>query len=263
MKMHDNKLRTVFIGTGNVAYTLIPALASLSCIEPVAIACRNSRHAREIIDAADIRKVAICNLSDIPSNADLYISMLSDDALISYIHEFPVNNAIWLHTSGSLSADILKPLTDHLGVLYPLQTFSKGRKIDIRTVPFFIEASDKMTGDILTEISRQLSCNVRNADSKARRHMHIAAVFACNFTNSLWTIADEQLSADGIDISFLRPLIEETLEKAMTIGPEAGQTGPARRGDRRVMDSHIEMLTGMNREIYRLLSENIMKKYHS
>jgi len=261
--MHDKKLRTVFIGTGNVAYTLIPALASLSCIEPVAVACRNSGHARAIIDAADIRNVAICNLSDMPVNADLYISMLSDDALLSYIHGFPANNAIWLHTSGSLSADILSPLTDRFGVLYPLQTFSKGREIDIRTVPFFIEASDKMTEDILTGISSQLSCNVRNADSGARRRMHIAAVFACNFTNSLWTIADELLRTDGIDMSFLYPLIKETLEKAVTIGPEAGQTGPARRGDRRIMDSHIEMLTGMNREIYRLLSENIMKKYNS
>lgn len=262
--MDKSELRTVFIGAGNVASSLVPAVANLPEIIPVALASRTLPHSREIISSSGISGMEAVDISAIPTDCDLYLSMLSDDALLDVVADFPANGAIWVHTSGSLPAEILSPLTDDFGVLYPMQTFSKGKKLDMATVPFFVEGANDRVLQWLKRIAGKLSCNVREADSSMRRRMHIAAVFACNFTNHMWAIADRLLRSDGMDITVMRPLVEETLNKAMSdIGPEAGQTGPARRGDHRITDSHISELSGAEKEIYRTLSENIMNHYNN
>lgn len=261
--MNKRKLRTVFIGAGNVASSLVPAMAKLPEIIPVALASRTLAHSREIISATGISDMEAVDISAIPEDCDLYLSMLSDDALIDTVADFPADGALWVHTSGSLPADIFSPLTNDYGVLYPMQTFSKGKKLDMASVPFFIEGANDGVTQLLWNIAGQLSCNVRKADSAMRRRMHIAAVFACNFTNYMWAIADRLLHADGMDITIMKPLVEETLHKVMSaIGPEAGQTGPARRGDSRIINSHISELSGDERDIYRILSDNIMNHYN-
>ena len=128
----------------------------------------------------------------------------------------------------------------------------------MRSVPLFVEGSSAAVEDQIREFASGLFGRVYHADSMTRKKMHISAVFACNFTNHLWSIAEELLRRDNLPFDVLRPLLVETLRKAFVNSPSASQTGPAARGDRRVIDGHLELLDGNEKEIYKLLSESIM-----
>ena len=154
------------------------------------------------------------------------------------------------------------PLTDNYGVFYPLQTFSKGVDVNLAEVPVFVEGSNDMTLSVAERLGRAISPKVHHADDDTRCKMHAAAVFACNFTNHLWAIADDILCREaGVDLSVLHPLLKETLRKAMLGRPSDGQTGPAVRGDRGVMDKHAGLLADDEARLYRELSEHIMDYY--
>jgi len=145
-------------------------------------------------------------------------------------------------------------------VFYPLQTFSRNVKVDMTLVPIFIEGN---TPDVTLRIKAMadaISRSVHYADGDLRRRMHIAAVFACNFTNYMFTVADDLLRADGLSLEVLHPLILETMRKAMEGSPAAGQTGPAVRGDSAVVERHASMLPADLADIYMRLSDAIYKR---
>ena len=84
---------------------------------------------------------------------------------------------------------------------------------------------------------------VEYADSERRRTIHLAGVFVNNFTNHLYALGREIVAEEGLDFEVLRPLIAETAAKALDSGnPAAVQTGPARRGDREVIERHLAIL---------------------
>ncbi len=252
----------VFIGAGNVASHLAPALHLAGAGNVVQIYSRTAASASAL--AAKIGCTYTDDIHNIIPDADTYIISLADSALPDIIDRLPHNTgALWLHTSGSLPKEILSGLSPRHGVLYPLQTFSKGIDLDIREVPVFTEGSDAATESEITAMASAISDNVRHADSALRKKMHIAAVFACNFTNHLWAISDTLLRKEGMTIEVLHPLVRETLRKAMASAtPAACQTGPAAREDHDVMDSHISMLPEDLAAIYTLMSQSIMNSKH-
>ena len=130
-------------------------------------------------------------------------------------------------------------------------------------VPLFIEGSDAIASETAGNLARQLTSEVYKADSATRRLIHVAAVFSCNFANHLWATASDILATRGIPFTVMRPLLEETLGKALRGNPADGQTGPARRGDTKVIAAHREMLSGLPAEIYDLLTQSIIRRYDS
>lgn len=255
-------LKIVFIGAGNVASHLATAVESAGVGEVVQVYSRSLGSAQ--ILAANLRgATAVSDVSEIRSDADVYIVSLVDDAISPLVSRLPKGGkALWLHTSGSVGMEALAPLSDRYGVFYPLQTFSKGVDIDVSRVPLFIEGCDESVEAEIRSLGAQVFANVYHADSNTRRMMHISAVFACNFTNHLWTIAAEILQKEGLPFEVLQPLLEETVKKAFAVSPEKGQTGPAVRGDRAIIDKHLSMLSGQPEKIYSLLSESIIR-HHS
>ena len=97
------------------------------------------------------------------------------------------------------------------------------------------------------------------ANSKRRAQLHIAAVFACNFTNAMYNAAQHLLAEEGIPFEVLLPLIDETAAKVHTLAPHESQTGPAVRGDKAVMQSHMKALSNDKElsEMYELISNYI------
>lgn len=250
------------IGSGNVASALAPALEATGRVEIVCVYSPTQAHASEL--AKKLRNtVAVSHINDIPTDADIYLMAVKDDAIATLADTLPpVPNALWLHTSGGVEAKTLSPLSSHHGVFYPLQTFSKGVPVEIAEVPFFVEASDAESLTTVTELAKALSPKVYNVDSAKRRAMHAAAVFTCNFTNHLWAIADDILHREaGVDLSVLHPLLKETLRKAMEVGPKKSQTGPAVRADHQVMDRHMALLAEDEAQLYKILSDHIMHYY--
>lgn len=253
--------RVVFIGAGNVATHLAPAFEAAGVGEVIQVYSRTLRSASAL--ASKLWEAeATDSMDDIRQDADIYVVSLADHAAAGVISSLKPNRALWLHTSGSLPIDVLDPLSRKTGVFYPLQTFSKRAQLDISEVPLFIEGSTPGVEAQIREIGEKIFANVRHADSDLRRKMHVAAVFACNFTNHLWTIADDLLRQEGLTLEVLHPLMKETMRKAIASeSPADGQTGPAVRGDRAVMDKHMSMLDSDMGQIYSLLSESIEKRH--
>ena len=190
--------------------------------------------------------------------SDLYLFAVKDDAYQEIIDVFPKTTAICVHTSGSLDRDILRKLSDNYGVLYPFQTFSKWKDIDFENVPICVEGSNPHTAKLLFDMAKHLSGNAHFVDTQQRAYLHLAGVFACNFTNAMYGIAEQIAKQQQIDFEIIKPLIMETASKIKTLSPAKAQTGPAKRNDQTIVQKHIELLTNpLWKEAYKLMSDII------
>jgi predicted short-subunit dehydrogenase-like oxidoreductase (DUF2520 family) len=169
-----------------------------------------------------------------------------------------------VHTAGSIGLDVFPPEIVKKGVIYPLQTFSYKRKINFSELPVFIESSDSETTSRISYIAGTLGCRVIYAVTEQRRKLHLAAVFACNFTNHMMTVGKELAINSGYSFDELKPLLQETFLKAFESGPENSQTGPAVRNDKNTIRKHLELLSFDHdlQKIYRDISKSIFK-YHN
>ncbi len=249
--------RIVLIGAGNVAHHLAPALLNAG-LNLCQIYSRSIESARELGRKTGISYTA--DLFAVYPDCDIYIFCVSDDSLLSVFKGLRVNkNALILHTSGSVPLSVFEAYVENYGVLYPLQTFSKKRVLNFREVPLCIEASNENSRTLLLAMAEQLSGQVREISSDKRGKLHLAAVFANNFTNHLYGIAGKMLEEEGLDFSLLRPLIFETAHKVMLLSPEEAQTGPARRNDESILGKHKGLLKNDKKllTLYSLLSDSI------
>lgn len=254
-------LRTVIIGSGNVAHVVGLALEKAGAIEVCQVCSPTPGHAAELASRFKDASAAVAP-EEMAADAELYLVAVSDDAIATVADTYAPNGAVWLHTSGGVPADALKPLSPDYGVFYPLQTYSRDVSVDFSEVPVFVEGATPRAIEVSKRLAHALSEKVYEVDGDQRCRLHAAAVFACNFANHVWAMSDDILRREvGADISVLRPLIEETVRKAMSMRPALGQTGPARRGDTGVIEKHKSLLLPDEAEIYGLLSNHIIEYY--
>lgn len=221
------------IGTGNVAFSLVPAL-------------KNAGHA--------IGNVSSRGEIFIPPETDICIICTADSAIETVASKLKTS-AVVLHTSGSTDVSVLKKYFKNCGVIYPVQTFTKGKLVDFKNVPLLIEGEDKK----IEALAESLSSDVRKMTSCQRKFLHLAAVFACNFTNNMLVSAKYLTESNGVDFSLLQPIITETVNKAQTLGAEFSQSGPAVRDDLPILNLHLNLLENepVLKKIYSFVSENI------
>lgn len=253
-------MKVVIVGSGNVATHLSLAMASLEGIEICQVYSPTEAHAQILAERLNCDFVT--NPTQIRKEADVYLFALKDQALETVIRAVPANNGLWLHTSGSMPMQVFAGYTERYGVLYPLQTFSKSREISFRGIPLFIECHREEDKNCLEELARRLSGKVCELSSEKRRSLHLAAVFACNFTNHIYALAEEILAKEGLSRDYLFPLIDETAAKVHELPAQEAQTGPAIRYDENIINKHLGMLADDPdvQTLYRLLSQSIHKK---
>ena len=254
-------MKIALIGAGRVASCMGPRLKEAGHTI-VAVYSRTLEHARELAEVVDAP--AFDKLEVLPES-DVYLTMLSDDALTALASDIVkvCPDALFLHTAGSVPMDIWKDAgAKRYGVLYAMQTFSKGIKIDWSQVPVFIEGSSAKELETVKSLALDLSPNVTPLSSKGRKKLHVAAVFTCNFTNHMYAISEQLLKEECIPFSVMLPLVRETARKVESLSPAAAQTGPAVRGDRKVINEHLKLLSEHKEyaDIYRLLSKDINKE---
>lgn len=256
----DKQYRIACIGAGNVASHLLPALndAGHRIVQVFSKSVLSAQRLAEPLNAYysnDITKLA--------AEVDILFLTAPDHALPDLIAEIAWVRCIVVHTSGSMPLSSFRYPKYPFGVFYPLQTFTRDRNLDFRTIPIFVEGSNDTVIAVLTNIAQQISNKVYLLDSEKRAHLHLAAVFANNFTNYLLTAANEILDRSGIDRSVLDSLIRETLEKAMDPSQQDTQTGPAVRRDLLTIKKHLNLLSFSNelKEIYQSLSTSIQNYY--
>ena len=255
--VHLRMLSVVVIGTGNVARQLCLAWQDNSTVKVVQVVGRTPDKDR-ILEGHKVTSIG-----EIVTHADCYIIAVSDSAIATVSQDLTVSDVLVVHTSGSVSIDALKE-HHRRAVLYPLQTMSSGREVDFTQIPVFLETFQDGDRAVLEQLADSLSDTSYWIDSVNRRQLHVTAVFLNNFTNHLHHLAELRCKEVGIDPSVLQPLLEETVSKAIEMGPYRAQTGPARRGDLNVMEDHIKMIEDRTqREIYRILSQSIQSTYEN
>ncbi len=215
---------------------------------------------RMLKDKFELYEVNSRTIDNFPDQCDLCIICVKDDSISEVANKIPKFGGILVHTSGSKSIELLEGVADRYGVFYPLQTFTKGKALNYSEIPFFLEGSDDEVLNQLKSVASVVSDKIYEANSDRRRRLHIASVFACNYVNHLWKIADDILCEDGISLDVLHPLIEETVNKIKHFRPSDAQTGPAVREDIAVLDAHINFLSNNLplRDIYTLLAKSII-----
>lgn len=246
------------IGSGNVASHLGRALLHAD-IDVDAVYSRTPAHSAAL--AAELGSRTLADLAELDDRGIVLIAV-TDDAIARIAGELQLKEALLLHTSGSVPMQGLARGAVHYGVLYPLQTFSKERPLNLREVPLLLEASSPEDLKKLQTLATAISEDLREVNSADRHKYHLAAVMANNFVNHLLTMAKDFVEKEGLNFDVLYPLIRETVDKAIAIGPEAAQTGPARRGDKKTIERHLDMMADPTLEtLYRLLSEHIRNHY--
>lgn len=259
--MNNKDISTIVIlGAGNLSWHLSLALHHAG-LKILSIYNRNIEKAQKI--ANEVNTVAIDKLSEIPSNADLYLLAVSDQAISELIDQLPHFNGIIAHTAGSVPLESISAGRTCIGVFYPFQTFTSGQTVEFLNVPLCIEASDTETGSKLTALAGKLSQKVVQLTSNQRLQLHLAAVFVCNFANYFNTLAYNFLEKANIDFGLLHGLIIETARKATQHQPFLGQTGPARRDDKITIEKHLEILNEQPdlQELYFELTNRILEMY--
>lgn len=251
--------RVVLVGAGNMATAIAYALKE-GGNTPVAVWSRTLESAELL--GGRVGCIFTTDIASLPV-ADIYIISVTDNALhcvASAVAEcFP--NALLLHTAGSIPMDALREAgATRYGVLYPMQTVNKNSVTSLRDITTFIEACDDSTTEQTREIASLVSNKVVYATSEQRCSLHVAAVFACNFPNAVYNMAYELMQRNGLPFDAMLPLIDEAARKVHRMTPLEAQTGPARRGDNNVMNAHKSMLDDELADIYRMLSDYIMKR---
>jgi predicted short-subunit dehydrogenase-like oxidoreductase (DUF2520 family) len=261
----NNISKISLVGAGNVAYHLGRALqvAGLQILE---VHTRKESAAKELIRTLGTSIAYQKDLDFRKSKADMIMLCVSDDAIITIAEKLKITSGVTIvHASGAVDISALqaRPTRHSCGVLYPFQTFSKQREVDFSAVPVLIEASDYSTRSRLLALAHQISHHVRYITSDERRRIHLAGVFANNFTNHLLKLSFDQLAKLDIDKALVRPLVMETLFKAFEDGPESSQTGPARRGDEKSLAAHVQLLADdpNSQALYKLISDQIKSHF--
>lgn len=251
-------MKIVFVGAGNLATNLAKALYRAGN-DIMQVYSRTMESATML--ASKVASSAVCSVDDIVNEADLYILSVKDCVLADVVSSLcdGGRKGLFVHTAGSISVDVFRNHAARYGVLYPMQSFSKLKEVDFSSVPFFVEANNSSDRQRLLELASSLSRMVYELSSEARKHLHLAAVFACNFANHCYELSAEVLERYNIPFDVMLPLIDETARKVHQIAPKAAQTGPAVRYDKNVITMQHELLAYNPRiqQIYDMMGNSI------
>ncbi len=246
------------IGSGNVATHLANGLSKTANV--IGIYSKTKANATTLAKKV---KSKFVSLSELEANAELIIIAVNDDQIEKVAKQLKSSKKLIVHTSGSVSSEVLKKARiSNYGVFYPLQTFSKSKKVDFSNIPICVYSPNKKSLSILKKLASALSGNVTVIDDEQRKIIHLAAVFACNFSNHMYAIADDILKENNLSLDLLKPLIAETANKIQRITPKEAQTGPAKRKDNNTIKKQLKMLEDNAdwQKIYKLVTQNIQKQ---
>jgi len=244
-------ISVVILGSGNVALQLIRAFLKIDTINLKQVYTRNQEDINTLKDS-----INTTNDISLLKQADVTIIAVSDDAISSISSH--IKNSFVVHTSGSVDMKSLNNI-GRKGVFYPLQSFSKKKKVDFKNIPICLESE---TNEDLLKLEKLVSLLQSKSyilSSHQRKKIHVAAVFANNFSNHMYTIANEICEKYNIPFDILHPLIEETSDKIKNITPKKAQTGPAKRNDAETIENHLNLLSEKQQEIYLKITQSIQE----
>lgn len=248
-------ITVTLIGTGALAKNLFNAI---NASDHARVRCVIGRDKKAL---SYFKATAISEDFNTPIDSDIVFLAVADPSIKEVYQKVKSPKAVFVHSAGSVPLSVFD--SDHnTGVFYPLQTFNSKTTVPFAQVPIGIEANDSSTRQLLEKLAHGLSERVINLSSEDRKQLHLAAVFANNFSNHLFAIAQDLCTQKGLSVDLLSPLIEQTSKNVLSFTAAETQSGPAKRKDLKRIQEHLSMLKDpSHKEIYQLLSQSILKKY--
>ena len=253
------------IGAGNLAWNLAANLNKYHFSIEQAIS-RSEKSLKEFAEKFAIPGRST-ELSEIHPDLDLVFICTGDHSIGEVATTLAPHigpQTIFVHSSGSMSVEALRPLGENIGIIYPLQTFTKFNTVDFQEIPIFIEFNSR-TEKLIQETAETLSPKVKYMDSAGRLKLHLGAVFACNYANLMWLIANEVLlDLPNTGMEAYDPLLRRTLENALKYSPHESMTGPARRRDEVTLEKHLKLLEDKSpelKDLYQVLAKEIQRRF--
>ncbi|MFL2610964.1 MAG: DUF2520 domain-containing protein [Flavobacteriaceae bacterium TMED206] len=249
-------MRISIIGAGKVGLNMFETLRKKKDVKLVSLF---NRSIEKILHYR--KKVFITNNIKEIKKSDIYIISTKDDSIKKISEKIIGRDGLIVHTSGSTEMKILS-IHKNFGVFYPLQTLTEGKIADFKKIPICVEANNEINYKILKKLTKITGSKYYQVDSKQRIALHVSAVFACNFTNYLFSKAYDICRSNKIPFDILFPLIRETLGKIEENNPSEIQTGPAIRKDLSTIKKHLNFINSKNsKKIYSILTQEIIKNY--
>lgn len=245
-------IKVIILGSGNVASHLIKAMEANDAIDLVQVFARSKKSLENLIESSKI-STSFADLKE----ADVYVISVSDKAIEEVSNQIPFTDKLVVHTSGTMGFDVINPKNKR-GVFYPLQTFSKSKEVDMKSVPFCLETENIEDYKTIENLAKSLSNSVYKINGEQRKSLHISAVFVSNFVNHMYQIGNALCEENNVPFAILQPLIEETANKIKTLTPTDAQTGPAIRNDEQTIQKHLEALENpIYKELYQKITLSI------
>lgn len=246
-------IKVVILGAGNVATHFFKAFKKAENVEVIQVYNRSEA-------SLEVFKSNTQTTSDLAKlkKADIFLVCVKDDAIEALISKLSHLDGIVAHSSGSVP---LSASAKRNAVFYPLQTFSKQTEVNFKEIPICIETSAAEDFPVLKQLAHSISEKVFEISSEQRKKLHLAAVFACNFSNYMYSIAEDLCNQNEVPFEVLSALIKETAQKATLHSPKSVQTGPAKRNDQATIKQHLAQLNNADyKEIYKLLTQSIIQQ---
>ena len=243
----------VIFGAGNVATHIFKALGEIKGYKVIQV----YNHQKESLEFFRNVVPVTTDFTEV-FPADIYLFALKDEAIPLLAEKIIYRDALMLHTSGATPLSVFASFKQ-AGVFYPLQTFTKNKPVNFQEIPICVEAKNKKQLEMIKQMAGKISPAVYEISSVQRKSLHVAAVFVSNFVNFLYSQGEEICRENKIPFEILHPLIKETALKIKDINPYDAQTGPAKRGDRKVINEHLALLNNDQKKIYNLLTQSIQQ----
>ncbi len=250
------------IGAGNVAWHIAKSLLATD-IKVAKVYNRTIEKAAGITAFCNAEPLMIDNLGKNSTSENTKIIALTDNQIQPLLPKLPKNNAVLIHTAGSVTMDVFERFATNYGVMYPLQTLVKGQNTDYSSIPLLIEANNTVAYKVISQIAQSISHKVYEVNSEKRRQYHICGVMLNNFTNHLFSKIYDRMEMHGLDKSYVKALAEETFQKVLHEDPYQAQTGPARRKNKEIIEAHLKQLEddAALQELYHAFSKSILNYY--
>ena len=258
LQHQTQNMRVVLIGTGNVA-TVLGKKLSGARQEVAQVYGRAAAPAKAL--AEQLQTAYTTNMEQLDRQADLYIIAVADTAIPAVAASLHLNNKLVVHTAGSVSKEVLKAGSTRYGIFYPLQSLRKEMQ-HLPEIPVLVDANTPDDLALLRDLALGMTAKVQVAGDEQRLKLHVAAVMVSNFTNHLYTLAEQYCKKEQADFSLLHPLVREVADRLQYIPPQASQTGPAIRHDTATIQKHLALLEehGKIRELYEWFTKSIQER---
>lgn len=255
--------RRIFIyGSGNMAWALAMGFQKAG-IKVAGICGRNQEH---VIELTNCLGLDYCNdITKQSKKDDIIFFAVKDDAISLLNKSLHLSGRIVLHTAGSVDINAIKDISENIGVFYPMERVIKFKEPNFKKTPLCIEGNNQLVLEIIQPLAHKLSEHVHLLSSHQRKNLHIAAVFVSNFTTYMLSIGNDIIQQHHLPNDILDALIRITFDNITSQNASDRQTGPAKRGDIKVVWEHIHQLEKEQpdiAELYKLLSLGILKRYN-